>query len=374
MTAASQPQQPRVLFLTRRYPPSVGGIETHCCELYTRLRRRTPTRLVALRYRSLAHLAWFLPWSFWTTFWGLLFRSVDVVYFSDGVMASLAPPLRRLFPAAHFVTTVYGLELTYRHATARRAMIRGAHSCDHVVVISRNTHRIAAEQGLPSKKLRIAYLGVEPMELGQHEQRELQREFESRHGLHLDNQRVLLNFGRQIRRKGMAEFLQYGMPLLEPDIQLVIGGVGPQLSRIRELVRAPELRGRVHILGLVPDRELAMLRSCADLFVMPNIQVSDDVEGFGQTQLECMHAGTPAVAFAVDALTESVREGGYLVTPGDYQAFAEQIHAFYRLSPAARRAKEEEARAYVRREYSWDQTTDQYFQIFAGRMSVEHGH
>lgn len=366
MTAASHPPQSRVLFLTRRYPPSVGGIETHCYHLYTRLRQRTPVHLIALRRSSLVHLGWFLPRVFAGAALALLRRQVDAVYFSDGVVASLAPVLRQLFPGRRFVTTIYGLEFTYPRPWARRLMVRGASSCDRVVVISRNTQRLALDLGLSAEKLRIAYLGVEPTELPASVQQELQQRFENRHGLRFGAQPILLNFGRQIRRKGIVEFLQHGMPLLDPDIRLIIGGTGPQLARIRQLAGGAQLRDRVCVAGFLPDDELAMLRSCADLFIMPNIRVHGDVEGFGQTQLECMHAGTPAVAFAVDALPESVREGGYLVPADDYRAFTGQIHAFFRLSPTERRAKEEEARAYVRREYSWDNTAEQYLRVFAG--------
>ena len=100
------------------------------------------------------------------------------------------------------------------------------------------------------------------------------------------------------------------MPLLSADIRLLIGGPsGSETTRLEECCQSG-LKDRVVLLGPVPDDVLAMLRASCDLFLMPNIHLPDDVEGFGQTQLECMYAGTPAVAFAVDALTESVREGG----------------------------------------------------------------
>ena len=96
----------------------------------------------------------------------------------------------------------------------------------------------------------------------------------------------------------MAEFLAKGMPLLErgyspPDLR-------PPRQRNRALAgasnREQSLEDRVVLLGPVPDDVLAMLRTSCDLFLMPNIHIPGDVEGFGQTQLECMYAGTPAVA------------------------------------------------------------------------------
>ena len=85
--------RPRILFLARRYPPTIGGIQTHCHALYTRLANQAQVRLVALGRQSLLHLIWFLPYCFAVAFWAVLGRRVDAVYFADGVAASLAPLL-----------------------------------------------------------------------------------------------------------------------------------------------------------------------------------------------------------------------------------------------------------------------------------------
>jgi len=73
------------------------------------------------------------------------------------------------------------------------------------------------------------------------------------------------------------------------------------------------------------------------------------------------------VAFAVDALVESVREGGYLIPDGDYGAFADRVDEFLSLPREDRRALGQTARDYVLAEYSWERTTQQYAAIFAGR-------
>lgn len=324
-------------------------------------------RLVALRRQSLWHLLWFLPYCLLLTGWLLLVRRIEVVYFSDGVVGALAPLLRPLARGARFVVTIYGLEMTYRHLLARRLMVQGARACERVVVISENTRLLAIRRGIPQDRLVTIYLGVEPLVLSPAQEAALRERFEQEHGLRFGRDRLLFNFGRQVRRKGVADFLEQGMPLLEPDLKLIIGGKGPELERICQVRQALHLEDRVIITGPLPDDLLAMLRANVDLFLMPNIHLETDVEGFGQTQLECMYVGTPVVAFAVDALVESVREGGYLIPPGDYRAFADQIHRFYALSPAAREAKRQEARSYVRREYSWERTTDQYIEVFEGR-------
>ena len=43
MTAPVPNHRPRILFLARRYPPTIGGIQTHCHALYTRLVQPSPS-------------------------------------------------------------------------------------------------------------------------------------------------------------------------------------------------------------------------------------------------------------------------------------------------------------------------------------------
>ena len=359
--------RPRILFLARRYPPTIGGIQTHCYALHARLAQQTQVRLIALDRQSLWHLTWFLPYCFFAAFWAVLFRRVDAVYFADGVAAALAPLLRPWGPA-RFVTTVYGLEMTYKNPLARTLMHWGVRACDKTVVISDHSRRLTVASGVPEAKLEIIYLGVEPPDLAPDELAAVRARFEKEHGLRFGHDRILLLFGRQVPRKGMVEFLERGMPLLDADIRVLIGGPpGSETPRLEALRREQGLEERIVLLGPVPDDLLAMLRTSCDLFLMPNLHLPGDVEGFGQTQLECMYAGTPAVAFAVDALTESVREGGFLVSPGDYPAFVEQIHRFLALSPAERTNLGRQCRAYVRREYSQERIAAQYMDLFTGK-------
>ena len=358
------PRTSRILFLARRYPPSIGGIQTHCFELFSRLATRGPTTLVALRRQSLLHLAWFLPYIWLRCVWALLLRRVDIIYFGDGVTCAVAPFLRLFKGRTRFVVTVFGLEMTFGSRGAQRLMRRGACCCDRIVVISENSRRLAVEWGLPAEQLEIIYVGVEPHLVEGTRGDELRRDFENRYGLSFEHADVVLNLGRQVRRKGLVAFLEHGFEHLREDIILVIAGDGPELPRLREL-RSRLGTERIILLGAVDDDTRAMLLDSAGLFFMPNIPLEDDVEGYGIAPLESMFMGTPVVAFAVDALVESIREGGYLVTSGDYATFARKIHEFFALGPRERRDVENSARDYVLREYGWELMANQYEKVFA---------
>ena len=55
------------------------------------------------------------------------------------------------------------------------------------------------------------------------------------------------------------------------------------------------------------------------------------------------------------------------IDPEDYPAFAAQIHRFLTLSPEQRTEEGRRCRAYVEREYTWDQTAAQYMDLFTRR-------
>ena len=352
----------RILFLARRYPPSVGGIQTHCYNLYHRLIEMCSVKLVALGRDSLLHLIWFVPYAFLVSFFCVLFRRVDAIYFSDGVICSIAPFLR-LFTRMRFVVTIYGLEMTYSNPIFSRMMRFGVSFCDKVSVISQITRDITIQAGVPAEKIEIIYLGIAPPSTPKAQREVLKARFEAEYGIQFGRDKIVLNFGRQVPRKGVAKFLECGVPLLDRDIKLIVSGSGPDAERIREIWEETGLYDRVLLLYL-SDEELGFIRGEADLFIMPNVPYPNDVEGFGITHLECMYDGTPVVAFAVDALTESVSKGGYLIPPNDYQAFVDRVHAFFELPATEREEIEREARDYVRSEFMWDKTAAEYFDLF----------
>ena len=358
-------QDLRILFLTRRYPPSTGGVQTHCLQLFTHLSPLLKIKLIALGHSHLLHLGWFIPCTLVRALCELLFHRVDAIYFGDGVTSCLAPFLRP-FSKARFVVTIHGLEMTYSQPLFSHLIKWGVACCQHVVVTGENTRKITIQAGVPEEKIDVVYMGIKPLVLPPERHQALKAAFEEKHGIRFGCDRILLNYGRQVQRKGLAAFAAKGVPLLERDIKFFIGGLGPEYEGLKRLREELGLQHRMILLGWLDDETTAMLRAEADLFLMPNIQVPNDVEGFGIAQLEGMYAGLPVVAFAVDALVESVREGGYLIPANDYRAFVDEIQAYLSLPSSDKEALREQARTYVRREYSWRDTTARYLRVIQG--------
>ena len=83
------------------------------------------------------------------------------------------------------------------------------------------------------------------------------------------------------------------------------------------------------ILGQVDGELRDALFTGADLFIMPNVVVPGDMEGFGLVAIEAAAAGALVVASELEGIRDAVIDGetGVLVAPGDASTFVERITA-----------------------------------------------
>lgn len=103
--------------------------------------------------------------------------------------------------------------------------------------------------------------------------------------------------------------------------QLVLAGrLGWDYDRVVALAGAPGLRGRVHLLGYVEQRDLAGLYARARVVLYPSLE-----EGFGLPPLEAMACGVPVIASTAPALSENLAGAAELVPADSPDAFAEAI-------------------------------------------------
>ena len=132
------------------------------------------------------------------------------------------------------------------------------------------------------------------------------------------------------------------------DVHLVVAGDGRDRDALGLL--PPALRGRVVMLGVVPNDDLPAYHACADAFVAP----ATDMESFGIVLVEAMAAGVPVVASDIPGYREVVRDGidGLLVPRGDPNALAAALRRVL-LEPALAASLARAGRERAR-EYSWD--------------------
>ena len=161
-----------------------------------------------------------------------------------------------------------------------------------------------------------------------------------------------------------------------PETCYLIVGEGPLREIIETRIASLHLEDHVALLGQVDDAALKAAYHLAALFVMPNVPVPNDIEGFGLVALEAGAAERYVVASRLDGIPEAVVSplNGLLVDPGDAEGFADAIIGLLE-DDTARAARGRQARDFVRRNYSWDIIARRYNDIFRDvvRKALERG-
>jgi glycosyltransferase involved in cell wall biosynthesis len=182
------------------------------------------------------------------------------------------------------------------------------------------------------------------------------------------NKKILFSVGRLVERKGFAWFIQNVMPSIvkfEEDICYVIVGDGPLRGKLVRLIKALGLHDYIFLLGNIDDKKLRALYLLSHVFVMPNIQVPGDMEGFGIVALEASSMGLCTVASRLEGITDAIKHGrnGFLVEPENRNEFITTLMGLLRDS-RTRKALGEKFRDFTLANYSWDRIINRYTTLF----------
>jgi phosphatidyl-myo-inositol dimannoside synthase len=338
-------QPDRVLFVTRRYPPSVGGMEKLSYEITTRVGARR--RIMAMP-GSQRNLVWWLPVAAVRA--ALASRGADVVHLGDPVL-SLVGLLVKAVSRKPVVMTVHGLDLSFPNPLYQWYLRRCCRP-DLVLAISGAAAHEATLHGL--SPVVVVPPGVDDRTpTGSPE--DLPPEVAKLRG---SGKRIVLTTGRLVARKGVAWFVSEVMPLLPDDVVYVVAGEGRARPDIDAAAAAAGLGNRVVLLGRIPDAQRDLLYAAADCFVMPNVVVAGDVEGFGLVALEASVVGLPVVAARLQGIIDAVHDGGNgeLVDTRDAAGFARAVRRALARSPAERAA----IRDYTLDHFSWRAMAEAY--------------
>jgi glycosyltransferase involved in cell wall biosynthesis len=341
---------PRVLFLTRKYPPMIGGLETLSYNLTTGY--HGPKTIVPLG-RLQRHLVWFLPYVSLRVL--LTGHAYDVIHVGDP-MLTLAGRIGRAIWRKPVVMCVHGLDLVYG-SKLYQAYLKAFMYADTYVAISAATRQLAESKGL--YPVTIITIGVAREFFGIQRRADADAEVAAAR----KDRVVLMTTGRLIPRKGVAWFVTNVLPRL--DVLYVVVGGGRDEERIRQAAAAAGVTDKLLLIWQPEQKRLYDIFASADVFVMPNIPIPNDVEGFGIVGIEAAAAGLPVVASRLEGIPDAVADGqsGILVEPENADAYVAAIERL-KADPAARVAFGEKARSYVRARNDWREVVGAYTRLF----------
>jgi glycosyltransferase involved in cell wall biosynthesis len=135
----------------------------------------------------------------------------------------------------------------------------------------------------------------------------------------------LLYVGTLEPRKNVVRLLQAFHKLKREghtDYKLVITGAkGWLYQNIFSLISKLELHHQVIFTGWVPEEELPILMSGAQVLVYPSLY-----EGFGLPPLQAMACGTPVITSNISSMPEVVGDAAILIDPYNIDEIATAIH------------------------------------------------
>lgn len=339
----------RLLFVTRKFPPSVGGMEIYSFELDRAIRGlgvdvhlHAPRRPILGRPSLWQVAGFFLGACLHLVRHG---RRYDAVLIGDFAIASLAP-VARLFTArgTRIGVALHGQDLYFMRrdsATARlygaiARLVAGSGALDVAIANSGAIRREALSRGL--RPVAVVPLATSPADVAATPRADPPR---------------LVFAGRLIRYKGLSWFVEQVWPRLDPRLELhVAGEVWDEAER-----RCLEGDPRIRYLGKVEHAALPALRASAIACIMPNRppEAGEQDEGFGLSALESAAAGTPVVAARTGGLPDAIVDGvtGFLVEPLDADGWVARLAEIAAWTQEQRARFAQAAREEVARSYNW---------------------
>ncbi|MDX1638595.1 MAG: glycosyltransferase family 4 protein [Balneolaceae bacterium] len=283
----------------------------------------------------------------------------EAVLFSSMVTASLAPFVKSRI-SVPMITINHGRDVTLPNPLYQKFVPHIFAALDGVISVSSATLRECIKRGLDPDKGVALGNGFNMDRLGQLPDKQISRkQLQEQFGIDLEHNKMLLSVGRQVKRKGHEWFIRHVFPRLAPDYVFVTIGDGPEAENIAQAVRETGFDNRIYLLGRQPDTVLETSYAAADLFVMPNIPVEGDMEGFGIVLLEANMAKTPAVAADLEGIKDVIVNGknGYRVSPLDEKAFAERIQ---QITGNGLADFSDRAYLFVQQNFSWNIVARKY--------------
>jgi glycosyltransferase involved in cell wall biosynthesis len=348
----------RVLFVTRKWPPAVGGMEEYSRELARELDglcaltvRKLPGRadgrppggiaLARFLFGALAHLA-------------ARGRRYDAVLLGDLVLFPLAVWTRLFARRTAVVQTLHGSDVAYDLKRGLGPRFYGL----YLAVVARCTECadavVANSAATAGHARRIGFQDPRTVPLGVRAPASLP---EAGHG------RNLVFVGRVTPQKGVSWLAEQVLPRLPESITLDVAGTVWDATEATTLRQTP----RVRLLGPVYGDDLARLRALALAVVVPNLPRETAFEGFGLVALEGAADGGVVLAAETDGLPAAVIDGetGFLLPPGDAEAWARKIREVASWEADQRAAFVAGARQRVAADFTWRRVAEETLALCA---------
>ena len=365
----------RILYVSHSFPPphnknlNTGGMQRVAVDIYDALKAHENVKVVPLLLETAwntTHLKapFFLASLFWKIPKLVKKHEIEAIFFSAIVTGWITFFIKKRLQKSGVKSFVmlHGREILLPNKIYQWALPKLLAKVDVFFPNSTATCEAALTRNFPKERTFVVPIGIDIHRMKKtHLKENAKTHLLTQYKSDIENPFILLSIGRHVKRKGFVWFTENVMPLLPANVVYWVGGDGQERAHLEAVIQQKQLQHRVKILGHVSDEHLTDLYQGADLYVMPNIYVPGDMEGFGIVLLEAGVLGLPAIAAGIEGIRDVVHEGknGHLLPSEDAEAFVKTI-LHYVENPEALAKLSASTQNYVPQNFSWQGIAHQY--------------
>ncbi len=383
--------RPEILFVSHKHPPGTGGMEKQNYELVEGIAKYSKVHRLVFHKGKDSLLMFF--WQLNRNILDILKANpnIQVVHFNDGLIAAMALG-HKGYRNLKRVVTLHGLDVVFPWPYFQKKILPQFNVFDQIIAVSHATAIEAVNRGIAPEKVRVIANGVDH-QIADKPAVSLD-ELKLRYPNIRSNGRFMITLGRPVQRKGFSWLLDRVVREMPSEFQLLM--IGPYHAKsswsekflsvlpkriyrmltlflgyptdeknIRELLKDPAIRSKVEHLGKIPFEDLRSFLVHSSSFLMPNIPVPGDMEGFGLVCLEASLAGTLVLASATEGIKDAIidKKNGILLQSADQEAWKSMMTRVYS-NPSEFEDDKKKYQAYTKQHYSWEKMSANYWRVF----------
>lgn len=313
---------------------------------------------------------------------------INLIHANDGLMALFLTPLL-LLKRRRLSATIHGLDIVFRFAPFQFWARNFLSQFDLLIAVSDATKSECIKRGISQDRIICIPNGFEiPVETKKNSKSEWFR-------TNIDQQVgfILTSVGRPVPRKGFSWFAKHVLPALKvkctyflvgPELKnsgtihflekwlpswffekyCILNGIPLDYIELKKLAIQPKNEVKIVMLGKLSNEQLSELYRHTDLFLMPNLKVEGDFEGFGLVALEAASREALCLAADVDGIPTAIKNNstGILLESGNPDLWVAKINEL--LSTDFKSISGKFSKNVINQNYTWEKMSLDYLEAF----------
>jgi len=327
-----------ILFVTHKFPPSIGGMQKQIYELINGVRKRSKVYTIAIRPAE--NKIWFL-WRLKARIKSMLKQhpDIDIVHCNDGLMASFCTwliPKRDV----KLTATIHGLDIVFPNAFFQDYIIPKLRQFDRIFCVSRATADACFKRGFNPAKLQVIHNGIDTSLKDIALNKNAGIRLKNRYKVDFEKNNVILAVGRAVKRKGFSWFIREVLPDINNSHFVMIGPIkepSSLINKVRSILPKGLTRQIELMLGYPSDSSVILVA------------------------LEAVMRGCPVVAADIEGIKDAVshHKNGILLPSSQRSVWSAEINSLL-LDDDRRQALAKQALTHTTDTFSWEKMSDEY--------------